>query len=841
MPNRTFTNNQNKNQSKPSTGASFATDEQISSNKFIPKNVSAPDESIVLSSKRTTFNTNEEFIPTGQSILGSDVDLVLNRNFSLSSATDEQGPVLNRDFNFNDVNVAPNFANVQTNVSNILTNFLSFGSTTPLINTLQDNILDNFENVTYNFKLMLAPEDTLINTILPTSNLYIIAQTGVTTTFSIKDVEIESIVGPNNRTKNTQATLFRVEILEPLGISLIDRLLEAGNTMGIQNIMNAPMILELTFKGFSSASGLPAEVNIAKRTWKLQLIDLQTTLDEGGSRYTLSFVSVNDYGFHRFSSASVIKQQISYSVENVGEFFDKLSYYLTLQDAILASSGDQTRNEYEFVVDPEMRSWVIGSHDSEPNAPSMFTDAGKRSIVLKPGHKIEDIVDNILATTKEANKYANPSSELEKMNSPQKGENVSKIINISCESRILGFNEKNNEYIRKFIYYVNLYDAFRALPDVPDNSGQESRLRYMLEDSLKKKYSYIFTGENTSVLNLGLDLNNLWRHATTYYTYAMHRVNNNDANFIVRTPKDIGKIDDLRGSEDGAFSSSNKFAPTNLASPNISTTDKNLQLDNIPTDTGPTQQSERFQLQQRLQKLQELRTPNTVALQETLASLDTADNIIPVEGNSSAFKLPGLNALPVNNIVSSLFSRIQNPVLPDENLIETLQITPNLNPLKNMFIRQTDPALDINRVNENVEETIDFSRSIFGIIANQMYSSTYSDLLQIDLEIRGDPYWIGETDSEVIYRLRNNQTRLPGNGIFANYLRGENSFFLTFKTPRNYNENTGFVELEESTTFMGIYNVIQITHMFSDGKFTQKLRAIRDINTDPKKLKAMLR
>ena len=157
-----------------------------------------------------------------------------------------------------------------------------------------------------------------------------------------------------------------------------------------------------------------------------------------------------------------------------------------------------------------------------------------------------------------------------------------------------------------------------------------------------------------------------------------------------------------------------------------------------------------------------------------------------------------------------------------------------------MFVKQVDPALDINNVIQKIEKTTKEERSIFAIVINQSYDGIYANLLRIELEIRGDPFWIGETDLEIRNRQRANKARDPGTGQFANYLRGESSFFLTFKTPSTYNENTGFIDLKESATFAGVYNIVRVEHIFSEGKFTQTLSAIRDINTNTKNLKRAL-
>lgn len=867
MPNfKNFSNIINKNNLKKSSGSNSVTNSQLEKSQFLPKIIVQEDQGENLTTQLVTQQPSPEpfdnFLLNSQTSGVSQESLFLQNFVSLDSVFNPaDNTVLNRATTGQQLQLSTNLSSVESQSTSRIAKTSMPSVSVPAVNTFQNNILDGFENVTYNFKLMMAPENTLLNTAQePTGQMFTIAQSGVTSTFNIKDVEIESVVGPNGRTKNTQSTIFRLSIEEPQGISLIDKILQAGARLGISNIMNAPIILELTFRGYDPNSGQKQELNIAKRTWRIQLIDIQTQMDVGGSLYVLSFVNVNDYGFHRLSSASVIKQQISFPVEKVGDFFDSLGYRLTLQDALLAANGVQTRNEYEFILDPEIREWVVGDSKDEPNAPSMFIDEdGKRSVLLKPGHKLEDIVDNVLATTKEANEKANPNSPSNKMDKSQAGSNVSKIVNISCEVEYLGYNTNNNEYIRKYIYYINLYDAFRALADEPQNARQNERIQYLLEDALQKKYSYIFSGENTEVLNLNLELNNLWRHAVSYYTHALHRNNNISSDFKAAENRDIGRIDDITSERQQLNYTPIPGSTDDILNRFSGSSDFESQYTPIPDQSTP---NPRKQLSDRLQRLRDSGFDNTVALEETIASLDTADEIVPVEGSS--FASQSVTQVTGNSVGGRLSStsKISSQILEDtgtqerlgaerqtrsavaNNLLETLpsDFKPEkFNSLNNLFIRQNDPAIDVSRVNENIEETKDFGRSIFGIIANQMYSSTYSDLLEIELEIRGDPFWLGETDSESIRRLRSFRTRETSGKTFANYLRGENSFFLTFNTPRGYNENTGFVDIKESTTFVGVYNVISVIHSFTEGRFTQRLTAVRDLNTNADILKRMVR
>ena len=718
-----------------------------------------------------------------------------------------------------------------------------------ILKTFIPNCLDSYDNVTYNFKLALAPETQLLDPSTdPIGPFYIVAQSGVTSNFYIKNVDIESVVSPNKKTRNIKSTLFSITIVEPQGVSLIDKLVAAGAALNIKNIKTVPMILELTFKGYQK-NGLATEVTIAKRTWRIQTQDIQTSMNEGGSEYVMNFSILSDHAFNRFSYAAIIQQQLTIPVDTVGQFFADLGYYLTLQATRVASQGQVARSEYVFNIDPTMAKWKIGQVAEQKNAPSQFIDVnGKRNFVVSTNKTIDMIVDLILSTTKEGNQMINPDSNPEKMDQDPSAPKVVQVGHISGKVEVIGFNPQANDYIRKYTYYITKQDNFRALIDKP-NQQNSNRIQYLVQDALKKKYQYIFTGQNTDVLNLDLSLNALWTHATTYYANALQRKANTNSNFIKRT-NTTTTPDDLR---DKTTTSKYAFTPIpgnqpdalqNVVSPG------GLQQNSTPAPaTLPSLNPQTANIS----ALDQLSTNSVVqrdALQQAIAQQDAITNSVPVQAASAN----GPQNLPV---LSGPATRINGPIQQSQSTnlgviasngnisgtaIETLDNNPTLSNNEQdkillYYSKQVDPSIDPRRVTENIEETTDLGRSIFVTVMDQLYQdSADTNLQRIELEIRGDPFWLGESDTEMYNRLESHQIGQPVNSNFANYLHGEHCFFLTFKTPKTYDQSTGFVNSQTADLFVGVYAVQKVSHSFSNGKFVQKLLAIRDLQTNAKTL-----
>lgn len=723
-----------------------------------------------------------------------------------------------------------------------------------ILKTFADNVLDDFDNITYNFKLSLAPEDQLLNPNTdPTGPFYIVAQSGVSTNFYIKTVDIESTVSPSDKTRSIHSTLFSIVIVEPQGASLIDKLLTAGAALGIKNIKTVPMILELSFKGYN-INGIQSEVNIAKRTWRIQTLDIQTTMNEGGSEYNLNFAILSDHAFNRFSYAAVLQQQLTIPVDTVGQFFSDLGYNLTqLSKNNVALQGQVARSEYVFSVDPTMANWKIGQVASEKNAPSMFIDKnGKRNIVLSTNITIDRILDIILASTKEADLLVNPHSTPGKMDQDPLAPKVCQIGHITGKVETLGFNPQANDYIKRYTYYISKFDTFRTIIDTPSQSN-ENRIQYLTQDALKKKYEYIFTGNNLDVLKLDLNLNTLWTHATTYYANSLQRKNNVTTSNFIHPEQPTVTADDLR---DKSTLTQFAFTPIPGSNEDIAQSILNpggLQQNYTPIPTNPitanpassniaaldtlssTSTTQKLALEAAVQQQKDI----TAATPVQAASVNGPQNLPILSGPSTRINgsqsTSTLDTLGIQNIAGILIETLDSGSLSSNMQNQTQDR------ILNYFSKQVDPSIDVRRTTENLEETSDVGRSVFATVMNQLYQdSADTNLLKIELEIRGDPYWLGESDVEVYNRLETNSISQLSN-TFANYLKGENCFFLTFKTPKNYNDSTGFVELQNADLFVGVYAVQKITHNFSDGKFTQKIQAIRDMQTNAKTLAKYIR
>jgi len=121
---------------------------------------------------------------------------------------------------------------------------------------------------------------------------------------------------------------------------------------------------------------------------------------------------------------------------------------------------------------------------------------------------------------------------------------------------------------------------------------------------------------------------------------------------------------------------------------------------------------------------------------------------------------------------------------------------------------------------------------------------TGMDMMNITIEIVGDPYYIANSGSGNYTADQTSAINVTKDKNI-NYQNGEADILINFRTPSDINQNTGFYDIKNTLLnkmFSGLYKLTTITSTFKGGKFTQTLVGNRrpgqdsDLPADPNKL-----
>jgi|TARA_B110000908_G_scaffold8286_1_gene10249 hypothetical protein len=115
---------------------------------------------------------------------------------------------------------------------------------------------------------------------------------GGKTEYFIDDVNIETIIAPNPKSRSTNATSIDFTVTEPYSMGLFLQSLQvaAKNARGpSSNYIEAPYLLTVEFKGYDDAGNYVHASNL-RRMFPLKLVDIQFEVTEGGSQYAVQAI-----------------------------------------------------------------------------------------------------------------------------------------------------------------------------------------------------------------------------------------------------------------------------------------------------------------------------------------------------------------------------------------------------------------------------------------------------------------------------------------------------------------------------------------------------------------------
>ena len=735
----------------------------------------------------------------------------------------------------------------------------------PLRLQFEPNIHNEYDRVAYVFKLCMisdldAEDPGLLTKFLNNqTRKIVIAESGVTTGFAIGDVEITDSISANFRNRSNMTTGLKIQIIEPYGLTLPDKMFQASQLLGIRNWRLAPFLLQLEFRYIKSDGSIYAPTGSQKlvRVYQLIVTDFDAQLKETGTIYD---VQANVRGNLGFTDAYQIMPQshridtqqgtapprefgISLGDNKVSSFFTQLGRTITDMYVQLRQNNNRgTRLPvliYKFIVmDEELGKQEINfSPEANSRRASFKTgNANTGEITVSRGQSVTALVDDIMATIKDPEFF---------FQGLEQG-GLIKIPVIECVTKNVGWDLLTNDYVREFTFFIRTKLSNRPVPNEEYGSAiqgnenlQLARLREVSKN-LKKRYDYYYTGLNTEVISCDIKFNQL--HVVpqsllnvtlpmSVASAARVNPNNADPNAIPATELNQQLTQRQRELERNA-----------------------LTLNNLGNDRNVSEET----LGQQLAEL----TAERTSIQQRIEAI-SRESVVPFEGNQEA-----VNRLaPITNRsaqAEQLRRDIRTAIERNNQQAGRREFAEDINtPIVNNMLQlsyHADPRDILNTMARpvNIESggdannTPNTTRPIVSSILQQIYDKSGQHLIEIDLEIRGDPYWLGTTDlertQELLKFLNDIQGATPGTdatpatqtpamnraGMVDKHNQDAN-ILLKFRSGVPPQTNTGFMNLkDDSTFFYGVYTVIECIHEFKSGKFTQKLKAYRDalINID---------
>jgi hypothetical protein len=193
-----------------------------------------------------------------------------------------------------------------------------------------ENKLHDFESYTYRLTMYLLTKEELKTAFEEPSEFvpkHVILSSGGGYTdrrlpdfqedFMIDDLDFTTVVGLNSRSKASNAIDVTFTITEPYGITFLDRLLSACETVGgCPNYVEQPYLLEITFLG--NPSGSNPNTFIDQKRIPIKFMEMQIKPSASGTQYKCRAIPFNHLAF--LNTVAAVPRDLAVLAGTVGEF-----------------------------------------------------------------------------------------------------------------------------------------------------------------------------------------------------------------------------------------------------------------------------------------------------------------------------------------------------------------------------------------------------------------------------------------------------------------------------------------------------------------------------------------
>ena len=236
--------------------------------------------------------------------------------------------------------------------------------------TTRPNPLDDYANYTYGITLFVAAASDYQPGAV--NGQVMIASGGTSRNnrlpefyedFYFENLKFESVIGVNARSRNSNVITFEFTVIEPFGISLMDRLLAVAGSLNADNWQEMLFTLQVDFFG-NSDNGEPVNpIPNQTKNFQIKLIGCDIKASSKGSEYKFTAIP---YG-HTAYTQNVGSMPANFEAigEKVNDVFaaggdGSFAKYLNAHQADLKDKGFQDEaDEYVFEIDSSIGEALI--------------------------------------------------------------------------------------------------------------------------------------------------------------------------------------------------------------------------------------------------------------------------------------------------------------------------------------------------------------------------------------------------------------------------------------------------------------------------------------------------
>lgn len=598
--------------------------------------------------------------------------------------------------------------------------------------------------------------------------------------FYFANFQMETVIGLGEHNRSTNAIKMSFTIVEPYGLTLLDRLLAASELVGSPNYLDNPYLIQIDFFGTDSDGNMQTPIPDITKRMPVKILTCTAAVTNRGSEYQ---ITAQPYSHQAFNESNVnTKVNLELAAATVGGYFKGT-------DAGTRALATQVESERESAAQSNLG----------PYAPLIFTAAA-----INGGGSVTGIGENY---TYKARSYPDA------LNAHELQMELDHVVMLSNS---YSFN------IHPDIANSTMYESDKTASPTTAPMGDTSlgqAMRQNRTDSatdaldLKQRIFPIQKGSSIESVVALIIRNSQYiisqlsdRSTTPSEQYVQELLDKKDT--LVKWFKIIPKIR-LKGFD---------FF-TNTFAKDITYEVVPYLIHNVNIEDAPQGKA----------KLNDaVKNYNYIYTGEN-------NDILNVDLKFDAMYFTSKTAYPSRRMdtigVEGQYeddglSCIVAPTLPQQNTITPTQIKYRHTDQRQLAAGGAKTAKEITAAD----------------LAASLMSMANADMLTVDLTIVGDPEFIKQDDmfypstydatGQVLGETRlvtpNGSIITDAKEIFCN---------LTFKTPTDINDETGLMTFDpkySSSGFSGLYKILRVESEFNNGKFTQVLHLVRYPNQDTK-------
>ena len=657
----------------------------------------------------------------------------------------------------------------------------------------EENVLNKYDSYTYKWKISMVNPATVSGGRSDTNQRVVLAESGVEAEIVIDSVEHSTVLAFVRKNRDAVGHQWTFNLVEPMGITFYNRIILGAERLGILNPADATYVLEVSFVGHLPSGAI--DTNAAGPfSWVAKMENSTMDHREGASSYAVKFFEVSKDGHLKVPLH--MDQPITISgVETFGEFLQEYEKEVNIQEEknVELGTGRLFPTVYKFTTingASEWKEWRFGAVNEDINSQHVsVTNEDKLTFTINRGANILSAIHMALYQTENYQKlpvFDGGFAKDQPTDTVAKAEKIAQLmawVGVNTDVTYGPLDPLLRKYQKKINYQIdkiiglNLVHDPKSYLDIADGAGlSRQRLQRIFQKGLlRKRFDYTFTGLNTEVINFDIRFEQL--HYQILALRAGHIASaqqlssgsgdpqRNVVNRLEATYSDIvEQIEDAQG-----------------------------RLRELLSNDDPRPLERQVTQQERAPEIAETRQQITQLVQRKIdAQTDYREAYVLQYGTQQR---------NVQDITSSTRYITQADVYAKGSSGQ--QALEARYAFEELHI-ESDATEGPDKNRDNVSGSM-----LLGAV--ELNLNAITDLQNININVRGDPYWQGQSGG-------------------ANYNLGNTCFFLNIEFPKYPDDNTGIMptSAEYDFSIMGVYKTTHVTHLYRDGQYTIVLSAHKD-------------